>query len=193
MSRRDLRYGRAVATVAWRAGAQDTLKSARIGFIVAGMIDALPVHALTRAIPIVVIEKLDLVEAGLANSLGPPGGNVTGIVVRGLLGGELDGKTLELLRELVPAIMRISVLDYAGSPRGIPRIAAIEALAPQLGLHAAPRLVSKPNELNDAFAASAASQLTDENRLRIVPSGTALPAIDERRESVEEGGLFSYG
>ena len=88
MSRRDLRYGRAVATVAWRAGAQDTL-SARIGFIVAGMIDALPVHALTRAIPIVLIEKLDLVEAGLANSLGPPGGNVTGIVV---LGGELDGK-----------------------------------------------------------------------------------------------------
>ena len=190
MSRRDLRYGRAVATVAWRAGAQDTLKSARIGFIVAGMIDALPVHALTRAIPIVVIEKLDLVEAGLADSLGHPGGNVTGIVV---LGGELDGKTLELLRELVPAIMRISVLDYAGSPRGIPRIAAIEALAPQLGLHAAPRLVSKPNELNDAFAASAASPLTDENRLRIVPSGTALPAIDERRESVEEGGLLSYG
>jgi putative ABC transport system substrate-binding protein len=67
--------------------------------VAAGMVDALPVHALTRTIPIVVIGGSDIVEEGLAASLARPGGNVTGIVV---LRGELDSKRLELLRELVP-------------------------------------------------------------------------------------------
>jgi len=67
--------------------------------VAAGLIDALPVRALTRTIPIVVISGWDLVEAGLADSLARPGGNVTGIVV---LGGELDGKRLQLLHELMP-------------------------------------------------------------------------------------------
>jgi putative ABC transport system substrate-binding protein len=58
------------------------------------------VHAQTRTPPIIVITGRDIVEAGLADSLAHPGGIVTGIVN---LGGELDGKRLELLHELVPA------------------------------------------------------------------------------------------
>jgi len=74
--------------------------------VAAGLIDALPVHASTRTIPIVVIGGTDLVEEGLAASLARPGGNVTGVVV---LLGELDGKRLELLRELVPAATRTRI------------------------------------------------------------------------------------
>jgi putative ABC transport system substrate-binding protein len=121
--------------------------------VAAGTVDALPVHALTRTIPIVVISGFDLVEARLADSLAHPGGNLIGMTV---LGGELDGKRLELLRELVPWATRISVLGSALMPRSIPRITAIEALARPLGIRVAARLVSKAGEFDGAFAASAA-------------------------------------
>jgi putative ABC transport system substrate-binding protein len=171
MRRRDIVLGAAAAVVVdWRAAAEETPKSAHIGFIVtgdlfprqwfdeamqrlgwiegrnlvverrvtgedperrktaaaeliaanpdvivaAGLIDALPVYAQTRTLPIVVIGGPDLVEEGLAKSLAHPGGNVTGIVV---LRGELDGKRLELLRELVPGAARVSFLAYARLPR----------------------------------------------------------------------------
>jgi putative ABC transport system substrate-binding protein len=167
-----------------------------------GMVVALPLHAQTHTIPIVVIAGEDLVEAGLADNLARPGGNVTGMT---LLGGELDGKRLELLRELIPAATRVSVLDYAGSPRSIPRVTAIEALARPLGLRVAERLVNEAAELDGAFAAGAAdhdqailvqgSPLTSENRPRIVALAAQyhLPAIYEQREYVEVGGLLSYG
>ena len=73
--------------------------------VAAGLIDAMPVHALTRTMPIVVIGGPDLIEEGLADSLARPGGNVTGIAI---LRGELDGKRLELLRELVPAATQVT-------------------------------------------------------------------------------------
>jgi hypothetical protein len=85
--------------------------------VAAGIIDALPVLAQTRTIPIVILGG-DLVGVGLADSLARSGGNVTGMY---LLSGELDGKRLELLRELVPAATRISFLAYTGNPRSIPR------------------------------------------------------------------------
>ena len=111
--------------------------------VAAGLIDVLPVHALTRTIPIVVVAGLDLVDAGLADSLARPGGNVAGMTI---LSQELDGKRLELLHELVPPVTRISVLDYAGSPRSMPRVNAIEALARPLGLRVTARLVSKAGD-----------------------------------------------
>ena len=92
--------------------------------VAAGIDDALPVLALTRSIPIVVIAGAELVELGLAETLAHPGGNVTGMT---LFGTELDGKRLELLHELVPAAKRISVFGYARSPRTVPRITTIGA------------------------------------------------------------------
>jgi len=83
----------------------------------ATVVDALPVHALTRSIPIVVIIGADLVKAGLAESLAHPGGNVTGMTG---LDAELNGKRLELLRELVPAARQISVFAYARNPQTVP-------------------------------------------------------------------------
>lgn len=113
--------------------------------VAAGVPDALPVHALTRTIPIVVITGADLVEAGLADSLARPGGNVTGMTQ---LGGELDGKRLELLRELMPAVARISVLVYPRNPWSITRVAAIEDLARPLGIRVAMRPVNEAGALH---------------------------------------------
>jgi putative ABC transport system substrate-binding protein len=170
--------------------------------VAAGINDALPVHAQTSTMPIVVITWGDLVEVGLADSLARPGGNVTGVVI---LAGELDGKRLELLRELVPAATRISFLAYAGNPRSIPRATAIEALTRPLGVRVTARLVSNAGELETAFATSAAdhdqammvqlSPLTHENLPRVVALAAQyrLPAIYEFRDFVEGGGLLSYG
>jgi len=167
----------------------------------AGLIDALPVHALTRTIPIVVINGPDLVEEGLVQSLAHPGGNVTGIVT---LRGELDGKRLELLHELVPAAARISYLAYSRLPRSRARTDAIEALARPLGLRITARPVSEAGELDGAFAAAA-----DHDQGILVEGGAPmvenmphvlglvaqyrLPAVYDRREFVEKGGLLSYG
>jgi len=160
------------------------------------------VYALTRTIPIVVIGGADLVEEGLANSFAHPGGNVTGIEI---LRGELDGKRLELLRELVPAVTRISFLAYARLPRSLARATAVEALARPLGLRVTKRLVSEAREIGDAFAASAAEQdqgilvesgaLLFENQRRVVALAAQyrLPAVYEWREFAESGGLLSYG
>ncbi|SRR6266496_5536730 len=72
------------------------LVAARPELIVAGgSTDALPLRAVTRDIPIVVIGGTDLIETGLVLSLAKPGGNATGLTV---LGRELDGKRLELVR-----------------------------------------------------------------------------------------------
>jgi putative ABC transport system substrate-binding protein len=170
--------------------------------VAAGLIDALPVHALTRTIPIVVITGPDLVEEGLVDSLAHPGGNVTGIVV---LRGELDGKRLELLHELVPAATRISFLAYARLPRSPARAAAVEALARPLGLRVTKRLVSEAAEIDVAFAASAADHdqgilvesgaVIVENLPRVVALAAQyrLPAVYEWRQFAEGGGLLSYG
>src|SRR5439155_20930780 len=84
------------------------LIAARPELIVAGgSTDALPLRTATRDIPIVVIGGTDLIEAGLVQNLARPGGNVTGLTV---LGRELDGKRLELVRELMPQATRVSML-----------------------------------------------------------------------------------
>jgi putative ABC transport system substrate-binding protein len=62
----------------------------------------------TKTIPIVMVGAgADPVETGLVESLGRPGGNVTGITN---LSRKLGGKRLELLKEAVPKLARVAVL-----------------------------------------------------------------------------------
>jgi ABC-type uncharacterized transport system substrate-binding protein len=69
----------------------------------------------TKTIPIVVIGGRDAVEAGLAASLWHPGGNVTGLTS---LAPELLGKRLELLKEAVPRLSRVTILvEVSGGGR----------------------------------------------------------------------------
>ena len=185
-----------------KTGAAELVATKPDVIVAFGTLDALPVHDLTRTIPIVVIAGVDLVDAGLAYSLAHPGGNVTGMTV---LGGELDSKRLELLRELVPAATQISVLAYARNPRTIARITAMEALARPLGIRVAARLVSQAGEFDDAFAASAAdhdqallvqgSPLIIENKPRVVTLAAQyrLPAVYDLRLFIDIGGLAFYG
>ena len=67
----------------------------------------------TQSTPIVFVVSQDPVRLGLVASLARPGGNVTGII---FFSGELVGKQLGLLRELVPAASRIGVIVNPANP-----------------------------------------------------------------------------
>src|SRR3954464_143082 len=70
----------------------------------------------TPTIPIVMVGRgSDPVAAGLIESLGRPGGNVTGLTS---LSVELGGKRLELLKEAVPRLGRVAVLYDPSAPTG---------------------------------------------------------------------------
>jgi putative ABC transport system substrate-binding protein len=67
----------------------------------------------TKMIPIVMVITADPVETGLVVSLARPAGNVTGVT---RLTRELSGKRLELLKEVVPKIVRVGVLWDVDAP-----------------------------------------------------------------------------
>jgi len=61
----------------------------------------------TSTIPIVMTLDGDPIGSGFVASLAHPGGNITGLSTSG---GDLGGKRLELLKEIVPKLNRVAVL-----------------------------------------------------------------------------------
>ena len=62
----------------------------------------------TTTIPIVIGSAGDPVGSGLVASLARPGGNITGFSI---VAPELEAKRLALLRELLPGLQRVGLLD----------------------------------------------------------------------------------
>ena len=67
----------------------------------------------TKSIPIVMVSSIDPVEAGYVKTFSHPGGNMTGLTS---MNRDLSAKRVELLRELLPKISRVSVLWDADGP-----------------------------------------------------------------------------
>jgi putative ABC transport system substrate-binding protein len=82
----------------------------------------------TKTIPIVMVTNFDPVAIGLVDSLANPGGNLTGLT---RFTRELSGKRLELLKELLPKVSRVGVLE-AASARPIPYFKDYEPAADAL-------------------------------------------------------------
>jgi putative tryptophan/tyrosine transport system substrate-binding protein len=154
---------------------------------------------LTKNIPIVVTVIPGPGQYGLVQSLSQPGGNVTGLSFMAL---ELAGRRLELLKEVIPAISRVALLrnfDEEGS------IKEIKAVARSLRVQLQLLDVKKPEEIANAFSAAVRGKAEAVtlgshamfvlNRTRIVElaAKSRLPAIYNRSEFVEAGGLMSYG
>ena len=106
----------------------------------------------SKTIPIVLTgEGADPVEAGWVETLARPGGNVTGIT---LLNRKLGGKRLELLKEAVPKIARVAVLQDPANPnneRELKEVLLVAARA--LGLIIQPWPIRDANGLEKEFAA----------------------------------------
>jgi ABC-type uncharacterized transport system substrate-binding protein len=115
--------------------------------------DSFPASAASKAtktIPIVVIGGRDAVEAGLAASLSRPGGNVTGLTN---LAPELLGKRLELLKETVPRLSRVTILiETSGGGRTAALAKDMVGQARSLGIQFGTEEVRGPNpDFNQAF------------------------------------------
>jgi putative ABC transport system substrate-binding protein len=156
----------------------------------------------TKAIPIVMASAGDPVRSGLVASLAHPGGNVTGFTV---LGPELEGKRLELLKQALPRISRVAVLWNPANPAIKFYYQEAQAAARVLRVTLEPVVeVRRVEDLDGGLARIAAAGpqalivLADRfllaHRARIVEFATArrLPGMYAYRGYVDAGGLMSY-
>ena len=104
----------------------------------------------TTTIPIVMMGVGDPVGAGLVASFNRPGGNITGNTI---LGPEVAGKRLQLLKEVIPSLSRVAFLwnpDNASHPA---QLAELQAAVQTLGIKLLPVTVRTSDEFDSAFAA----------------------------------------
>jgi putative ABC transport system substrate-binding protein len=163
---------------------------------------ALAAKRATARIPIVMATGGDAVGSGLVASLARPGGNVTGMTS---IASELDGKRVELLRELKSDAHRIA---YLGNSQFVDEqigFREVQTAATAVGMDAIFVNVPVPQAFEHAFAALADAKVdvvvvppsapNTDARSQIV--GTAaryrLPAVYGAREFSIAGGLISYG
>jgi putative ABC transport system substrate-binding protein len=102
----------------------------------------------TTSIPIIMAAASDPVAAGFAPSLARPRGNITGLTVQS---SDLVGKALQLLKEVVPSLLRVAVLCEPGLPRVL---GELDTAAGLLGLQLQPVDVRDLGELEGALTAA---------------------------------------
>ena len=166
-----------------------------------GSVTMRPVQQAIGTVPIVFVQVVDPVGSGFVDSLARPGGNTTGFTQ---FEYSLSGKWLELLKEIVPRVTRVAVIRDATRGPGIAQFAAIQTVAPSLGVE-----LTAINALDvqglersvTAFARSANGGLivtsggTGFHRDVIIPLAARLrlPAVYPYRYYATDGGLVSYG
>jgi len=156
----------------------------------------------TATIPIIMTFDSDPVGSGSVASLARPGGNITGLST---LAPEISGKQLELLKEIVPKLSRVAVIGSSANPGNAQVLKGMEAAAQvfSVKLQYLDILDSKEletvfraalNERVDAVVALAGTVIIAQRaQIAELAIKSRLPAIYERREYVEAGGLMSYG
>ena len=159
----------------------------------------------TNSIPIVAGVMADPVGDELVVSLARPGGNVTGTT---FIGPELVAKRLQLLRDVVPGLVRVAALlhPHAYGERTIANIVkAIEDAARTLGMQLQLVPADRPDEIAsafsmmvkeraDAFIVMPSPMLFGEHqRIVELAANSRLPGMYQAREFVDAGGLMSYG
>jgi putative tryptophan/tyrosine transport system substrate-binding protein len=156
----------------------------------------------TATIPIVMVAIGDPVRAGFAASLAYPGGNITGNT---LLGPEVAGKRLQLLKLAVPRMSRTAVLWNPNNPIHATYVEEWKAAAPALGVEMLFVAVRSSQDFDSAFSAMIRKQ-PDAFAMTADPlhelhigwiidflARNRLPSMFQVRENAVAGGLMSYG
>jgi putative ABC transport system substrate-binding protein len=166
---------------------------------------ALAAKQATRSLPIVFGSVPDPVEAGLVTSLARPGGNLTGLAA---LAQELVGKRLEQLKLVVPGVRRVAILWQPGAfPERTAKdiLKEAEVAARALGVRVQFVEARGPEDFDRAFSemtreragalavSSGTMFINERRRLVDLAAKNRLPALYPTRESVDSGGLMSYG
>jgi putative ABC transport system substrate-binding protein len=178
--------------------------SERVGVIIAagGPVTALAAKRATSTIPIVFTTIADPVQSGVVANLNKPGGNATGTAG---LTSELDGKRLELLREIKPTIRKVGVLVNPKRPGVAAQSQELQAAADKLGVQLIFQNAGPESAIDAAFEKLAqehvdgllvtADPFFNFRRTQVIALATrhAIPAVYQWREFVTQGGLMSYG
>jgi putative ABC transport system substrate-binding protein len=161
----------------------------------------------TAIIPIVFTAVADPVGNGIVASLARPGGNATGIA-----GDATDaaakrvmiGKRIELLREVVPGLRRLTIMGNSENAGAVQGMGIAQEAADTLGIEAAAFPIRRAEDISAAFEAFKsradglyvyADALTSlhQTRINTLALVSRLPTVWHNRPGVEAGGLISYG
>ena len=184
---------------------------ALIAEVLAEKIDVLVVESIAAAIaakkasqttPIVLAIASDPVGAGVFASLAHPGDNVTGL---SLQSEEIIAKRVQMLKELLPTMIRLAVVYNPNRPTIATNIKEAETAARRFSLDIQLIPLDSSDNLRIAFdhvvtgRSEALMTLPDGMLLNLAKPiggltvGGRLPAIFPEREFVEAGGLMAYG
>jgi putative ABC transport system substrate-binding protein len=159
------------------------------------------VSAATKTVPIVGFGP-DVMFLGIAASQSRPGGNVTGVVI---LAPQLDAKRLELLKQAIPAVRRISALLMPSTPQRQGSEIAMRNFAANAGITLQVLDAGRPDQYAPAFAkmreaGAEAVVITanaifyrDGRQLADLANASKLPSICEWADMVEMGCMLGYG
>jgi putative ABC transport system substrate-binding protein len=161
-----------------------------------------PAKKATSTIPIVMAQDTDPVGNGFVASLARPGGNITGL---SNYHPDLSGKQLELLKEVVPGLARVAVLENSKEPGNAQALKETKLAGAALNLKLQFLDVLDLQDIETAFHA-ATKQRADALLVLSSPIATSrraqvaqlaiknrVPTMYQVSESVEAGGLLTYG
>ena len=161
-----------------------------------------PMLQATRTASIVFTNVVDPVGADFVESMARPGGNATGFAQ---FEYSLSAKWLEVLKEIAPNVRRVAVVRDASITAGVGQFAAIQTVAPALGVELTPvnpRNAAEMERLIGAFARSpdgalivtaSATAVFRRDQMIALAAQHKLPAMYPRRLFTASGGLLSYG
>ena len=170
--------------------------------VAVGTLGPLAAKRATSTIPIVMTASGDPLGSGLVASLAQPGGNVTGM---SLMVPDIAGKRLELLKEILPRLVRVAELWNAANPYPAIVFKETQTAARRFGIEVQSLEVRSPDDFDGAFEKirrrrpdaliEVEDPLTNSLHKRILEFAAAeqLPSFHGTGEEVEAGGLISYG
>jgi len=156
---------------------------------------ALAAKKATQTIPVVLAGVGDAVATGLVTSLARPEANLTGVSTAT---AELAGKSVELLKEILPAARRIAAIANAPDPFHKPFLEQLEKAGSQGGVAIERVMIEREADLEPAFA-----RLVDIDAVIVQPSLSVkltaelalkhrLPSASASRRFTDAGGLLAY-
>jgi putative ABC transport system substrate-binding protein len=165
-------------------------------------IAALAAQRATKDIPIVFATPIDPIGDGLIANWARPGGNITGLST---ISRELGAKRLQLLKEFLPALSRVAVLNDPAAKYNAAILEVVQSAAAQLGIGVSVVNATNESELDAAYGTLSRERAEAlfvmegpfffRHQAKIVARATAarLPSVYPIGEYADAGGLMVYG
>jgi putative ABC transport system substrate-binding protein len=178
------------------------LLARNVDIVVAMGPTAYDIRQLTRTLPVVYAVSGDVIEAGLAESLARPGGNLTGL---SFMAVDMNTKRLQLLKEALPHVTRVTLLANPAHPGEHLEVEESRKAAQALGITLQYLEVRSAAEFDAAFEAMHRGNseaivavpdsllLLERERLAEYADRNRLPVISGWAEFARSGSLMTYG